>query len=55
MIRVPLLASLTAGVLLVSSAAAADIKSGIPVGESIKAFSPQHVTGPNAGKSSCLV
>jgi hypothetical protein len=41
--------------LLASSVMAADVKSGIPVGESIKSFNPQHVTGPDAGKSSCLV
>jgi hypothetical protein len=34
---------------------AGEIQSGIPVGESVKAFSPQHVTGPDAGKASCLV
>lgn len=33
----------------------ADLKSGIAVGELVKAFSPRHVTGPDAGKSSCLV
>ena len=45
-----------AGVLLFSGlAAAGDLKSGIPVGQSVKAFNPQHVTGPDAGKSSCLV
>jgi len=44
-----------AGVLLFSGLAAADVKSGIPVGQAVKAFNPQHVTGPDAGKSSCLV
>jgi hypothetical protein len=44
-----------AGVLLFGSLAAADVKSGLEVGQSIKAFNPQHVTGPDAGKSSCLV
>ena len=53
MTRVALLAA--AGTLLLCSSAPAEIKSGIAVGESIKAFNPQHVTGPDAGKSSCLV
>ncbi|HKB04203.1 MAG TPA: hypothetical protein VKD90_18410 [Gemmataceae bacterium] len=54
MFRVSVTAAVVAGVLLVGPAPA-DVKSGIPVGESVKAFNPQHVTGPNAGKSSCLV
>ena len=54
MSRVSLLAA-AAGVLLVAGRVPADVKSGIEVGESIKAFNPQHVTGPDAGKSSCLV
>ena len=54
MTRVPLLAA-AAGFLLLGGPATADVKSGIEIGESIKAFNPQHVTGPDAGKSSCLV
>jgi hypothetical protein len=53
MIRVALFAA--AGALLLCSPAPAEVKSGIEVGESVKAFNPQHVTGPDAGKSSCLV
>jgi hypothetical protein len=56
MARVSLPALAAAGVLLWGGLAAADdLKSGIPIGESVKAFNPQHVTGPDAGKSSCLV
>lgn len=55
MARVSYWAAGVAGLLVVSQATAADIKSGIEVGESIRAFNPQHVTGPDAGKSSCLV
>jgi hypothetical protein len=55
MARVSLWAVAAAGVLLCGSPAAADVKSGIEVGQSVKAFNPQHVTGPDAGKSSCLV
>jgi hypothetical protein len=55
MARVSLPALAAAGVLLLSGPAAADVKSGIPVGQSVKAFNPQHVTGPDAGKASCLV
>lgn len=55
MTRVSLMAAAAVGVLLVGSTTGADVKSGIPVGESVKAFNPQHVTGPDAGKSSCLV
>ncbi|HKA05914.1 MAG TPA: hypothetical protein VKD71_01570 [Gemmataceae bacterium] len=54
MIRVSLVAAV-AGALLLAGPAPADVKSGIEVGESVKAFNPQHVTGPDAGKSSCLV
>jgi hypothetical protein len=46
------------GVLILGNAAAAlaaELKSGIQVGESVKSFSPLHVTGPDAGKTSCLV
>ena len=53
MVRVSSL--MAAGVLLIGSACFAEVKSGIPVGESIKSFNPQNVTGPNAGKSACLV
>jgi len=55
MARVSLPALAAAGVLLWGSLAPADVKSGIEVGQSVKAFNPQHVTGPDAGKSSCLV
>jgi hypothetical protein len=55
MARVSLPALAAAGVLLIGSPAGADVKSGIEVGQTIKAFNPQHVTGPDAGKSSCLV
>lgn len=55
MSRVLFLAAAAAGVLLASGPASADVKSGIAVGESVRAFNPQHVTGPDAGKSSCLV
>jgi hypothetical protein len=55
MARVSLPALAAAGVLLFCGPAAADVKSGIEVGQAIKAFNPQHVTGPDAGKSSCLV
>ena len=34
---------------------AANLKSGIAVGESVMSFSPHNVTGPDAGKASCLV
>jgi hypothetical protein len=54
MVRVSL-SAIAAAVLLWGGSAAADVKSGIEVGQSIKAFNPQHVTGPDAGKSSCLV
>jgi hypothetical protein len=50
-----MLAAAAVGALLVSSTTGADVKSGIPVGESIRSFNPQHVTGPDAGKSACLV
>jgi ethanolamine utilization microcompartment shell protein EutL len=53
--RVSLPALAAAGVLLLGGPAVADVKSGIDVGQSVKAFNPQHVTGPDAGKSSCLV
>ena len=55
MTRVSLWAAGVAGLLLVGPASPADLKSGIKVGESIRAFNPQHVTGPDAGKSACLV
>ena len=55
MLRFSLLTSMTAGLLLLGNAHAADIKSGLQVGESVKSFSPLHVTGPDAGKTSCLV
>ena len=55
MTRVSMLTAAAVVALLVSSTTAADVKSGIPVGESVKAFNPQHVTGPDAGKSACLV
>lgn len=55
MTRVSLLAAATSVLVLAGPVPAADLKSGIPVGESVKAFNPQHVTGPDAGKSSCLV
>jgi hypothetical protein len=55
MTRHSILAIATVSSLLVTSLAIADIKSGIPVGGSIKAFNPQHVTGPDAGKTACLV
>jgi len=55
MARVSLPALAAAGGLLWGSLAPADVKSGIEVGQSVKAFNPQHVTGPDAGKSSCLV
>jgi hypothetical protein len=48
-------AAAIAGVLLLVGRSPAEVKSGIEVGESVKAFNPQHVTGPDAGKSSCLV
>jgi hypothetical protein len=54
MFRVCLAAAAVAGGLF-AGPAVADVKSGIPVGESVKAFNPQHVTGPDAGKSACLV
>jgi len=54
MSRVATLAA-AAGVILLVGPSPADVKSGIEVGESVKAFNPQHVTGPDAGKSSCLV
>jgi hypothetical protein len=55
MTRVSLWAAGVAGLLVVGQATPADIKSGIEVGQSIRAFNPQHVTGPDAGKSACLV
>ena len=48
------LSLLTAG-LLVLNTANADVNSGLAVGDSVRAFNPQHVTGPDAGKSACLV
>jgi hypothetical protein len=42
-------------VLLFGSLANAQAQSGIAVGDSVRAFNPQHVTGPDAGKSACLV
>jgi hypothetical protein len=54
MTRVSFVAAVT-GALLLGVPALADVKSGIEVGESVKAFNPQHVTGADAGKSSCLV
>ena len=55
MARVSFWAAGIAGLLVAGPASSADIKSGIEVGQSIRAFNPQHVTGPDAGKSACLV
>ena len=41
--------------LVFAGLAFGDVKSGIAVGESVKAFNPQNVTGPDAGKAACLV
>jgi hypothetical protein len=46
---------MAAGLLLVSSACAADLKSGPQPGDSIAAFHPLNVTGQFAGEKQCLV
>lgn len=33
----------------------AEVKSGPEVGKGVGVFNPQHVTGSDAGKASCLV
>ena len=43
------------GLLAAGSLLHAEVKSGPAVGQSVRAFNPQHVTGSDAGKSSCLV
>jgi hypothetical protein len=43
------------GALLVSSALAAEIKSGLQPGDSVPVFHPLNVTGPFAGEKQCLV
>jgi hypothetical protein len=42
-------------VLVVSTAWAAEFKSGPQVGDSVSAFHPLNVTGKSAGKKNCLV
>lgn len=48
-------AVMAAGLLIATGTLTAEVKSGVEVGKSVKAFNPQHVTGPDAGNSSCLV
>ena len=55
MTRVFLVATAVAGVLFASSALTAELKSGPQVGDLMNAFNPEHLTGPNVGKNSCLV
>lgn len=55
MFRVSQFATAIAGIAFVASLYAADLKSGPQVGKSVTPFNPTHVTGPDAGKSSCLV
>lgn len=54
MIRVCIYSS-AAVLMLLGSIAMADVKSGPEVGKGVGAFNPTHVTGPDAGKSSCPV
>lgn len=42
------------GVLLVQSGIS-ETKSGLGVGDTVKAFAPKHLTGDDAGKTSCIV
>lgn len=44
-----------AGLVWAGGVLAAELKSGLQVGDIVKSFSPQHVTGDSAGKSACLV
>jgi hypothetical protein len=44
-----------AAALLVGSALAAELKSGLQVGETPTPFNPLHATGPDEGKKLCLV
>lgn len=41
--------------LAFSGVMAGGLKSGVPVGKRVSAFSPLNVTGPFAGKKRCLV
>jgi len=31
------------------------LQSGVPIGKSVKAFNPLHITGEDAGEKRCLV
>jgi len=53
--KVRLVASVAAVLLLYGAAPAADIKSGPQKGQSPGAFNPLHATGPTAGTKGCLV
>ncbi len=55
MVRASQFAIAIAGVALAATLYAADLKSGPDVGKGVTPFNPTHVTGPDAGKSSCLV
>lgn len=48
-------ASIAAVALLAGGTLADDLKSGPAVGQSVGAFLPLNVTGPDAGKAACLV
>lgn len=47
------LASMAMGLAIAGVVAAADLKSGLQVGEDAGAFNVKDITGPNKGKSLC--
>src|SRR5436190_1683359 len=47
------LASFAAVLLVAGMVVAADVESGLKVGESVGAYNVKDITGPNAGKSLC--
>ena len=53
--KVRLVASVAAALLLYGVAPAADLKSGPQKGQSPAAFNPLHATGRGAGTKGCLV
>lgn len=54
--RYSLIATAVAGALFLSSAIAADLKSGPQAGDGLPGpFHPLNITGPDAGKKQCLV
>ncbi len=48
-----LLTTIAFAVVVAGTVVAADLKSGLQVGESAGAFNSKDVTGPNKGKSLC--